>query len=344
MIVSIQQRGMTLLRSLLSRAATGARGDSTGYAADRYGPQTALVDKSAVDAGGIGSGSWTAPLATPAFAEFWGAVEQAAVVGRLGLRQVGLHIRTILLAAGGNAYWIGNGQPKPLSRMTLEGDTLEPLKIAVLWVLTKESARFANAATEQGMLADAIRILAEAIDATFLDPLNVGVPGEQPASVTSGVSAIPSSGSAAVDVATLIETFTGNLASAVFVGDPLLGAQIGLARDAGGSALFPDAGVRGGAILGMPFITSRSSPRNSSGGQLALIDGSGIAYGAEGVRSVVSDEATLAMADDPSSPAEQVSLWQSNAAAVLSEIVCNWKTVRSGSVAYVSGANYTVQS
>ncbi len=115
-----------------------------------------------------------------------------------------------------------------------------------------------------------------------------------------------------------------------FVTDPETAARIALARDAGGGYLFPDAGPRGGSLLGLPSSCPASSPRTSSGGILALIDGAGIAYGAEGVRTMVSDEATLEMRDDPSSPAEQVSLFQTNAVAVLSEVGVNWKVVRPG--------------
>ncbi len=341
-MISVLPRGMTHFRSVLSRAATGGRSDGAAYAAEKYGASVARVTKEAIDAGGLASGSWTAALSSPESAEFWGAVAQASVVGRLGLRPVALNIRTIALVERAMAYWVGNAGMKPLSRMALDGDILEPLKIAVVYVLTQESARFADAATEQGMRADAVRILAEAIDATLLNPLNAGVAGESPASVTYGATAIPSSGSAAADIPALIEAFDGDLAAALFVGDPLLGAQIGLARDLGGSPLYPDAGVRGGQILGVPFITSRASPRDSSGAQLALIDGGGIAFGAAGVRAVVSGEATLAMRDDPASPAEQVSLWQCNCVAVLNEIVTNWRVVRPGSVAYVADADYSV--
>ncbi len=344
MIVSINQRGIAHVRSVLSRAATCGRSDGVAYAAEKYGEAVSRLTKAAVAAGGIGSGSWTEVFAIPEVAEFLGAAEQAAVVGRLGLRPVALNVRTIALIARASAYWVGGAQPKPITSMGLEGDTLSPLKIAAIIVLAQEAARFANPATEQGMRADMIRVLAEAIDSAFLDPSNAGVPDEQPASVTNGVAPIATSGSAAYDIPALIEEFAGDLSAAVFTADPLLATQIGLARDAGGSPIYPDAGARGGSILGIPLIVSRASPRTSSGGQLALIDGSGICYGAEGVRTVVSNEATLAMRDDPSSPAEQVSLYQTNSVAVLTELSVNWKVVREGSVAYVADASYSVQS
>lgn len=240
----------------------------------------------------------------------------------------------------------GRGGAKPLSNFNLDGDLLPPLTCASLYVLTAEAARFANATAEQGLRADLVRANAEVIDATFLDPANVGVPDETPASVTAGVTPIASAGSPAEDLAALIAAFTGDLAAASLVTDPTTATRIALARDAAGEFLFPDCGPRGGSVLGLPLVVSRSSPRDSSGGILAPFDGSGIAYGAEGVRSVVSNEASLEVADDPTSssstPTEstQVSLFQTHSVAILSEVAVNWKVIRPGSVAYVADADY----
>lgn len=335
-------RGTMFVRSILARAASGDAGDAGEYARSHYGDRAAHLAKAAVSAGSIGSGDWGAVLATPEQAEFFALVQQASIVGRLGLRTVALRVRTQTVTAGATAYWVSAGAPKPVTKQSVLGDTLTALKVAGLFVGTKEFFRNTSSATEQRFREDLIRAEAEELDRAFIDPSNAGSPDEMPVSVTNGVTPITSTGSPAGDIAALIAAFTGDLSVAVFVTDPVTAAEIALARDAAGGFLFPNCGPRGGSLLGIPLLVSRSSPRDSAGGQLALIDGSGIAYGAEGVRNATSEVASLAMRDDPSMPAEMVSLFQIDSIAILCEMSVNWKVQREGSVALVAGATYPV--
>jgi hypothetical protein len=228
--------------------------------------------------------------------------------------------------------------------MSILGDTLPPLKAVGIQCVTKEFARSTSPVTEARLRADMIRAHAELIDTTFIDRNNAGSADEMPASVTFGATVIPSSGSAAVDIPALIAAFEGDLLSAAFVTDPVSAAGIALSRDAGGSPLYPDVGVLGGQLLGLPLIVSRSSPRDSNGGQVVLLDAGAVAFGSEGVRVAVSEQATLAMRDDPDSPAEMVSLFQVDSIAILSEISVNWKVQRPGSVIVASDVNYPVEA
>ena len=189
-----------------------------------------------------------------------------------------------------------------------------------------------------------IRALADALDSALIDPANAGIADVMPGSITNGVAPSPT-GNPGTDIAALIAAFDGDFESAAFITDPATAAQIALARDAAGGFAFPDAGPRGGSMLGLPLIMSRSSPRDSSGGQLALVDASGIAYGAEGVRTSASEHTTIEMVDDTTEPptVEQVSMYQTNSVAMLSEIAANWKVAREGAVAYVADATYPTE-
>ncbi len=278
----------------------------------RNGERVNFIDKATVDAGTIVPGNSTASLSIPGQIELLGLVEQAAVVGRLGLHIILLNMRVTGLTSGATAYWVSAAAPKPFSSMAVLGMTLPPLKVAGGFIITKEFTRTADPRAEPQLRADLTRAASEEIDRTFLDPSNAGVADERPASVTNGVTPIASADSPSEDIAALISAFTGDLASASFVTDPVTAAQIALARDAGGGFLFPDAGPRGGSILGLPLVVSRASPRDSSGGQLVLLDGTGIVYGSLGVKTEVSEQAAIAMSDDPDSPAEMVSLFQTN--------------------------------
>jgi len=346
MIVSVLPKGTTFARALQCIARAGTDGDPVALARNCHGQRCAEIVKTIQDAGGINSGDWGSVLALPEAQEFYGVGEQASIIGKLALRRVPLNVRTQLMPSGFSAHWVGGGKPKPLSKAAVSGDTLTPLKIAVLTAVTKELVRNSSPTSEARFRADMIRSLAEALDAAFIDPSNAGVTDVQPASVTNGVTPLPSTGNPGADVAALIAAFSGDYESAAFVTDPATAAEIALARDSAGSFQFPDAGPRGGSILGLPLVVSRSSPRDSSGGILALVDGSGIAYGAEGARTVLGEHATLEMLDNPTNDASDgtattmVSMWQTNSVALLSEISANWKVVRPGSVVLVSDALY----
>jgi hypothetical protein len=91
----------------------------------------------------------------------------------------------------------------------------------------------------------------------------------------------------------------------------------------------------------MPLIVSRSSPYATAGGQLALLDPSGIAYASAGVKVAQSGQTSLSMRDDPSAPIEHVSLFQTDSAALVAEINANWEVQRAGSVSVITDALYS---
>lgn len=336
-------RGLNFARGLIALHAV-KRADPDllrAFAVRNWGEQYAeQIVKAAVgaetlsDFGGVDAAS-----------EFFGLVHEQSVLGRLeGLRRVQINVRTLSMVSGTTAYWVGQGKPKPLSKPALQGDTLAPLKVACITVTTEESLR-ANPTAETLFRDDMLRAITGALDQALLDPSNAGVADESPASVLYGVTPTASTGNPAADIAALIAAFTGDLGAAYFVTDPGTATQIAMARDAGGSFAFPNAGPRGGNILGIPLLVSRASPITSAGAQLALIDPTGIAANAEGIRMEASSEATLQMADDPSDAVGTgVSMFQTGSVAWLSEIAANWDVQRAGSAAYIDGVSYAAGS
>jgi len=341
MTISVLPRGTMYLRSIVAMARAGGKGGAVELARNTFGDRIATLTKSAVDAGSINSGGWGAVLATPEQAEFFAAVIQQSIVGKLsGLRTVPLNTRLIAVAAGMTAHWVGRGLGKPLTKADLVGSTLPPLKVTALFAATKELVRHGSPEAEALLRNELTRAIAEEIDRAFVDASNAGVVDEKPASITNGVTPIASGGNPGTDAAGAVAVFQGDFLNAAWITDPLTATQFALARDAAGGFLFPDVGMRGGSLLGAPFIVSRASPRDSSGGQLVLADASAIAFGGEGVRVAVSDQGALAMQDDPLSPAELVSLWQTDSQAILAEAVVNWSVQREGAVALVTGCDY----
>ena len=182
---------------------------------------------------------------------------------------------------------------------------------------------------------------------SFLDPANAGVLDVSPASVTNGVSAVTSSGNPATDLVELISAFEGDLDKAYLISDPVTIAEMALSRDAGGSFAFPDLGVRGGSVLGIPVLVSRGSPRATAGGILVLLDPGAIAFGDGEIRLERASHASLQMLDNPTNDASDgtpatsmVSMWQTNSHAIRAERTINWMVARDGAVSVVSDALY----
>jgi HK97 family phage major capsid protein len=346
--VTVDRKGIDFARAAVAFALGRTDADAAHIALQRWGEQGApyVVVKAAVAAIGMNAGDAGVGLASPLGAqEFVASVQQGAIIGRLlGRPELPLNTRTLAITSGATAHWVKAKSPKPVSRLSLAGETLPPLKTAALIVTTREVVQRSDPKTEARFNADLQRACVELLDQTFIDPANSGVADESPASITSGATPIASSGNPATDVAALVEAFDGDLASAYFITDPTTATGLAMARDASGSFMFPDVGPRGGSLLGIPLLTSRSSPRDSSGGILVLLDASAVGVGVEGARVARSEQATLQMNDAPDDPptatSVQVSLWQSGLVAFLVELFANWKLARSGAVALVTGANY----
>jgi len=186
--------------------------------------------------------------------------------------------------------------------------------------------------------------IVEAIDRNLLDPANAGADAA-PASLTHGADTLPSSGSDAAalrhDIESLVSIFGGNLARACLVTDPITATQIGLAQMPFGGAALSLGGV--GQIFGLPIIVSGSSPRDSLGGQIVLVDVSGLRYGLDVISLAASENATIIMNTDPAGdPATQyrVSTFQANAVALKASCAVDWRA-KPGSVAVIAGCNYS---
>lgn len=279
--------------------------------------------------------------------ELFAVIEQGSIIGKMSLRRTVPFLRRLLRpTASARGYWVGgSARAKPLSRFALEGSALNPLTIATIVVITSEAARFEDPLVDAATRTDMVRANTERLDASFIDVSNAGISDVEPASVTNGATQINSTGDPARDADAAIEAFAGDLASAYWVTDPLTATRFGLARDAGGSFMFPDCGPRGGSILNIPLITSRGSPNDTTaGGQLALVDASSIAIAIDGMDVARAEGAAIEMSDDPDNAPDAdtvlVSLFQSDLVALRTVMHANWEVQRAGAVAVVTGCIY----
>jgi HK97 family phage prohead protease len=349
--VSASPRGRDFVRALIALGKAATPGEAEALAAERWGSSSRAVEavRTITKAPVEGHTTTTASaLVGVAAAEFFGAVAERSIVGRLvGLRRVPLQVR-VLTGTGAVASWPGEGRNKPLTRENLAQQTLSPSKVLGVAVATQELLEQADVAAEALIQADLTRAVVEALDQAFIDPSNAGVLiGEavaKPASITYGLTNL-SAGSPSgfkSDLKQLVANFTGDLAAAVLITTPTL------ALGASGTD-FPGLGVRGGVAGGFPVLTSRYVPA----GVLVLVDPSGIAYGEGAAEAMVVRDGDALMdggtgimdvggIGSPSAPtgAQMVSLWQTNAVALVAGRVVNWGRVRVGSVALVTGALY----
>lgn len=341
--------------------------DAVGIAAARYkdDPIVQNVVKAAVAAASTGNSTWAGALVgdeTSVYADFVEFLRPQTILGKFGsggipsLRRVPFRVPLLAQTSGGAAQWVGEGKAKPLTKFDFTRTTLEPLKTAAIAVLTMEVVRDSSPSADtlvRDGLADAIR---ERLDLDFIDPDKAASAGVSPASILNGVAPIGSTGSSADavrdDITALLGAFiAGNNppSSGVLLMSSMTALRLSTMRNPLGQKEFPDINLAGGVLEGLPVITSEYMTQfaDSSGEIIALINASDIYFADEGEVNIDSSrEASLEMSDTPAhnsttpTPAQLVSLWQTNSVALRAERTLNWMRRRAVSVAWLNDVNY----
>lgn len=333
-------KGRTYVRGLIAKGLVGRNGTEeniAGCAVTRWGAHQAdAIVKTAVSA--LTS---TDTGTDSAKAEFFNLVRERSVLGQMqDLRKVPFNVRMLAVSPGARGYWVGQANSKPLSKPTLTGSTLDPLKVASIVVVTREMLQSTDPTVEATLQDDLVRAVTSAMDEALLDPDNAGIANEVPASLANGATQIAATSDFGADLRAVVEAFQGDFSTAYFVTSPAVATKIATMTDAGGRYLFPNIGPRGGSLLGIPVICSRADAQTTSGSQLTLIDAAGIASAMEDLGIEVTDAAALQMSDDPDdsgSPVELVSLFQTNSVAYKAEVMANWSRQRPASVVVLEG-------
>jgi HK97 family phage major capsid protein len=355
-------------------AAEGDMGRAARIAEARYGPDSDAVgtlkaidlrggralgfsgleafQKTAVTAGSVVSGNWASDLVLTeggAFADFAEYLRPQTILGKLNLRQVPFDTALGISTSAGAGYWVGEGQPKPLTSFNFDKTTLTPLKCANIVVLTQELL-LRESANAETMVRDEMRnALVSLIDTAFIDPANSGTSNVKPASVANGAphSAATGTGDAddvRSDLRSLINEFIaanqqGSDVVLVMRATDALGASMMV--NALGQPEFPNISMGGGSLFpGLSVITSQTVP---SGTVIALQPSEIFLADDGGFRVNASTEASLQMLDNPTNASadgtatSMVSMFQTNSVAFLCERIINWKKRRSTAVAYLTG-------
>lgn len=321
-----------------------------------------LVGKTAVAAGTTTVSGWASQLVNVSsiFADFVEYLRPKTVIGQFGQNGIpplrSVPFRTILasMSAGTTGYWVGEGQPKPVSKPTFASTYLLPYKVAAIAVASMELLRDASPSVDAILRDDLANAVAARIDEDFLDPQK-GADSSSPASISNGVTIINSSGrdadSARADVVSAIAAYlavNNTPSTGVWVMSAVTALQLSLLTNALGQPEFPGIGMTGGRFQGLPVITSefigKTFDSPTEGRDVFLVNASDIWIAQDGGIDVsMSTEAALQMDDAPTNASgptvaatTMVSMWQTNSVAFRAERAISWARRRSEAVQQIA--------
>ena len=267
--------------------------------------------------------------------EFVDMLRAATVFDQLtGFRNVPFNSKIPSQLTGGQAQWVGEGAPKPLTNPTYGEVEIKEHKLAAITVYTQELMRRSDPAVDILVRDDLIEASKTLIDNTFLGA--GAATAVRPAGVLNGVTATPNTGTTAAnyeaDLLALVNSFVAanlSLDGSYFVMSETRAAQISLLRDALGNTYFQGMALRGTrTLMGIPVITSQTV-----GDKIILVKTSEILLAQDGGVDVsYSDQATLVDGGTTHH------LWQENKFAVRVEKFITWAKRRPIAAAYLDYA------
>ena len=314
-----------------------------------------LVTKAASAPGLTTASNWAADLIgseTSAFADFVEFLRPQTIVGQFGvgnipsLRLVPFRTPLISQTGGGDGYWVGEGDAKPVTSLNFDRTTLEPLKVANIIVVSDEVIRGSSPNADVIIRDSLVEALKSRIDLSFISPSNSGSAGVSPASITNGLTAIHGSGTGDAqdvrdDIRSAFLAFTSannRLSSGVWIMPSSIALALSMMTNALGQPEFPGIGMNGGTFAGLPVIVSDHVPVVSAGAYVALVNAQDVYLGDDGGFMLdMTREASLQMDTNPDNPTTattvMVNLFQRNLVGFRAERIISWKKRRTSAVA-----------
>ncbi|MFM7009680.1 MAG: phage major capsid protein [Betaproteobacteria bacterium] len=324
-------------------------------------PQVEMVLKAAVAAGDTTTAGWASELVynQNLAAEFIEYLRPQTVIGRIaGLTRVPFNVRMGAQTGASSAYWVGQGAPIPVSKLTTSEVTLGIAKAAGMVVLDRELVRSSSPSAEVLVRNDLTNTCVEFLDGQFIDPNMGGVANVSPASITYGVTPVTPTGTTADHLRANIKTLFGNWitdnmspAGAVWIMSETIALALSLMQNALGQPEFPTITMNGGTFQGLPVITSQKAYISGSpdyGNMIILLKAPDVLLADDGQVTVdASDQAAIQMLDNPTNTSTgattattMVSMWQTESVAIRATRFINWKKRRSNAVQFIRSANY----
>jgi HK97 family phage prohead protease/HK97 family phage major capsid protein len=309
-------------------------------------PEVELMIKAAVAPGTTTDPAWAAALVQVrnATEEFLALLRPATIIGKIpNLRHVPFNTLVPVQTAGGSYGWVGQGAPKPVTKLAIGTAALGIAKAAGIIVITEELAKLSSPSAETIVRGDMIAGITQFLDEQFINPAVAEVANVNPASITNGAPTAASSDSAMTDLAMILAHFTANnggLAGITFIMSENNALAMGMLQNATGGKVFPAMSATGGAAEGFTVVASNAAGTNVigvKGDQILYADDGGIAIDVSREASVLMDSAPPAA---PDATAVYTSLWQNNLVGLRAERMVNWKRGRSSAVYYLTDAVY----
>ncbi len=291
------------------------------------------------------------------FVEF---LRAKTIIGRFGtagipsLRNIPFRVPLISQATGGTAYWVGEGDGKPLTKPSFGRTELAPLKVAAITVATMELLRDSSPAAEKMLRDDLANAVAARLDITFVDPSVNLSSGVSPASITYGAENITSTATTDADairneVRSVMLKFVAALnplTSGVWMMSSSTALALSMMVNTLGQPEFPGLTINGGTFQGLPVLVS-----DYITDYVVLANAQDIWLGDEGGMQIdMSDQASLQMVagDDEGSTQNSatpvatsvVSMFQTNSVAFRAERTMNWARRRTSAVAYIEDVDW----
>jgi HK97 family phage major capsid protein/HK97 family phage prohead protease len=364
--------GIGFTRAVMCKAASflaitkdGTMKSALDFAKERYPDNDRLHTylKATIPAGTSTDVTWASPLvyATNLVDEFVEFLRPMTIIGKFGqngipsLTRVPFNVRVPRQTSGGDAYWVGQGAPKPLTKFDFDSITMGITKVAAISVITEELARLSSPSAEMRVRDGLSGAVIARIDTDFIDPTQAAVTNVNPASITNGLSALTPSGTTAdaarADFARIIKSYLDNNldpSGLVIIMPTALALSLSIQRNSLGQAEFPGLMMSGGTVVGLPVITSQYAANQSGAGNMVIaVNAKDILLADDGQVSVdVSREASLQMLDNPTNSSAtatattMVSMFQTNSLAIRAERFINWTKARSTAVVYMDDVNW----
>jgi HK97 family phage major capsid protein/HK97 family phage prohead protease len=330
------------------------------------GGKLEMYMKATVEAGTTLDSTWAGPLVDyQNFAgDFVDYLRPRTIIGQFGrngvpaLNQIPFNVRIAGQTSGGSASWVGEGAPKPLTAFDFTATELRWFKVAAISVLTEESIRFSNPSAERLVRDGLAGAVIQRIDLDFVDPAKAAVSNVSPASITNGLTPIPSNGTDAdavrADIKDLWAPFIAARnapRNAVYIMDSTTALSLSMMQNPLGQSEFPGLTMNGGTFMGVPVVVSDYLPVDSDGSIVILANASDIWLADDGQVTIdASNQASLQMLDNPTNNSASgtattsVSMFQTNSVAFRAERFINWARRRVSGVAYLSGVRWGAQA
>lgn len=300
-------------------------------------PRAARILKAAVPAGTTSDPNWANKL-TEYQQVAAGFIESLRSVSAFDTllpfsRQLPLRARLAVFTAnvGGK---VAEGAAKPIRKLTLAGDYVDPVKCAALVVATEELLRMSHLAGVHLLQAELAAAVADSINEDFLTFLATGAPSSaSTGSVLDDLNAALS----VINPVGRVKPFA--------ICSPQVAVDLATARTSQDEPRYPGFTPNGGVIAGTQFLVSTQVPGNSPDSDLVVANAPDLGLAADLPLLRSSRYATIEMQDDADGDAaQQVSMFQTNSVALLAERFVGYQKLRPTAAYVVTGASYGTSS